>query len=98
MTAHLPISELQGAIYSRVYELYTAEIDARIQSLTQQKANSNLDAMLMFLGLQMEFNLHKKKGLSKEQRAEICRANGKKGGAPKGNKNRTKNALKKQAV
>ena len=87
MKAYLPIKELQRAICSRVQELYLAEIDVRIQSLEQQKTNTNIDNMIMFLGLQ-----HKKNGMSKEQRAEINRANGKLGGAPKGNKN----ALKKE--
>jgi hypothetical protein len=80
-------NELQSAIYNRVKKLYITEIDTRIQNLEQQKTDPTLDDMLLFLGLQLDFLIKNKNRMSREARAKICSMNGRKGGAPIGNKN-----------
>jgi len=82
--------ELNSVIYGRVKELYETEINKRINSLKKLKEELSLDSMLKFLNLQACLQLRGKKYIDIEKRREICRKNGLKGGAPKGNQNARK--------
>ena len=87
--------ELNSVIYGRVKELYETEINKKIDSLKKLKEEEqSLDGMLKFLDLQACLQLRGKKYIDIEKRREICRKNGLKGGAPKGNKN----ALRKEKI
>jgi len=86
----LAINELDSVIYNRVKDLYLTEINTRIDNLKNLQEKQSLDCMLNFLELEMCLQTRGKKYMDMEKRREICRANGRKGGAPKGNKNALK--------
>lgn len=88
---YLDTKELSSVVYCRVKELYEAEINTKINDLQKLKENQSLDSMLKYLDLQVCLQLRGKKYIDIEKRAEICRENGRKGGAKKGNQNARKN-------
>jgi len=78
----LPNKKLISIIHGRVKELFLDEIDKQIMELEKmKKENPSLNFMLNFIGIDQA---------RQERRREICRKNGLKGGAPKGNQNARK--------